>query len=185
MSDFRLFPPPESSSKAPVIAPLPAGFKRNTSGGVLITADDVAVSLSLLSGCGSSSVSAERLGEVLKRYQPALTREDIARLLGGAPSLTVRDATNILVDNSLHFFDPLAEAHKALCGGAGALTQAALNRACETLGQAPFTELEFRTLMEACGQGRAEALGVEAVRDVVARERERRQEGAGVGGGPR
>ena len=71
---------------------------------------------------------------------------------------------------------PLREAHRALAGGSGeALSQAAVNRACEALGRAPFSELEWRTLLEATHSVAEGALSVEAARGVVVRERERRR----------
>ena len=57
-----------------------------------------------------------------------------------------------------------------------------MNRACEALGRAPFSELEWRTLLEASHSVAEGALSVEAARGVVARERERRRGGAAGGG---
>jgi hypothetical protein len=177
-----------STLRAP--PPPPPSLQRNAQGGVLITEGDVEEALAVFAGPGASgrgatAVPAARLAEALRPFQPSLTKEEVGRLLGGAPSLTLRDAQNILVDNSLHSFDPLREAHRALCGGGELLTHAAFNRACEALGQQPLTEVEWRTLMESCGQGSAEALGAEAARGMVARERERRERGGAAGGAAR
>jgi hypothetical protein len=185
-SPFTFFSPRAAGAS---YVPPPPSLQRNAQGGVLITEGDVDEALAVLGGPGAApggAVPAARLAEALRFFQPSLTKEELAKMLGGAPALTAREATNILVDNGLHLFDPLAEAHRALSGGSGELSQAALNRACEALGQQPFSELEWRTLLESCGQGKAGqagALTVEAARGAVARDRERREAARGGAGG--
>jgi hypothetical protein len=106
-----------STLRAP--PPPPPSLQRNAQGGVLITEGDVEEALAVLAGPGASgrgatAVPAARLAEALRPFQPSLTKEEVGRLLGGAPSLAAREAQNILVDNGLHYFDPLREAHRAL-----------------------------------------------------------------------
>ena len=146
--------------------PLSPNLERNKRGGVEISETSVAGAFKLLSS-SKHTISANDLLRKLKLFQPSCTMEDVKFLLGEESFLTEEMLSTMLVDNALHFFDPLAEVMPSLSRGGLAVDEGTLRAQMEGLGLKPFSPLEWRTCVEEADCDKDKQLGLEDVRKAI------------------
>lgn len=142
-------------------------MERNSNGGVLFTRQEVATTLSTLTGTpGSSSISCTDLLQKLKVFDPTITHEDIKFLTNGEPTLTKHQLETLLVDNKIHFYDPLEECLPCF-GPKGCVDESRLRALFTALGFKPFQPLEWRTLLEEVDRDKDGKVGLEDLRKAM------------------
>jgi calmodulin len=130
---------------------------------VLVTEEDIDIAFKLLAsggdgsgGSSSSRVGVKQLAERLRCFRPALEEEEAAFTMGDEKFLTTRYLKDLLLDNTITHFDPIAEAWRCYDPeGTGRADRAALVGIFGRLGM-PMTDEDVGILMSLCGAGGGE-----------------------------
>ena len=114
---------------------------KNSKGGVLVTEHEIATALEFFNSSNHSSnnknkmLTAKNLREKLGALGKKVTRADIALLLDGKDSMSQQEIKNLLLENQLKNFDPIAEAFQILDPtGKGFLENERLRKLFRNLG---------------------------------------------------
>lgn len=125
-----------------------------------MTEEDIDVAFKLLAsggdgsgGSSSSRVGVKQLTERLRCFRPGLEAEEAAFTMGDERFLTTRYLKDLLLDNTITHFDPIAEAWRCYDPeGTGRVDKAALVGIFSRLGM-PMTDEDVGILMSLCGGG--------------------------------
>ena len=110
---------------------------KNSKGGVLVTENEIATALEFFDSSNSKNkmLTAKNLREKLGALGKKVTRADIALLLDGKDSMSQQEIKNLLLENQLKNFDPIAEAFQILDPtGKGFLDNEQLRKLFRNLG---------------------------------------------------
>lgn len=85
-------------------------IKKNANGGILVTPDEIKTAFQLLDVDGTGTVSIQHLKKRLGVLFPDMTAKDYRFLMNNKKELTVQDLNDLLLENEVSNFDPVAEA---------------------------------------------------------------------------
>ena len=86
---------------------------RNSKGGVQVSRAEIESAFAFLDTEQKGKVTAGNLKKRLASFFPDLTTRDYKYLMDNKKEITIDDLTDILVDNEIKEFDPVAEAFRA------------------------------------------------------------------------
>jgi Ca2+-binding EF-hand superfamily protein len=87
--------------------------KKNSKGGVLVTYEELQAAFHILDLDKSGAITLPNLKKRLGVFYPDLTAKEYRFLMNNKKEMTVEDLSELLVDNEVTNFDPIAEAFKA------------------------------------------------------------------------
>mmetsp|Transcript_4526 Transcript_4526/g.12617 ORF Transcript_4526/g.12617 Transcript_4526/m.12617 type:complete len:176 (-) Transcript_4526:1365-1892(-) len=87
---------------------------KNSNGGVLIAADEIDAAFRFLDTESSGKIKPKVMKERLAILNRNVSKTDVLGLFGGKDSINIQDMTELLLDNELKDFDPVAESFEAL-----------------------------------------------------------------------
>lgn len=118
--------------------------KKNSKGGVLITAEEIQAAFNLLDSEKTGNVSLATLKKRLGVFFPDLTAKDYRFLMNNKKDLSIEDIEELLLDNDVSNFDPVFEAFRAFdpeCSGV-----MDMNKLCEVFRAYGFGELTIEEI---------------------------------------
>jgi hypothetical protein len=134
---------------------------RNEGGGILITEQEIIEAFKFLNkkGLGDKGqggrVSLQSLTDRLSAVYPEFTKDDAKFILGDEPFLSTDLLTNVLLDNTITNFDPVAEAFALAFDheGSGHIDKNRLKSMWTKLGfKDPLSDEDFALLVSAVGK---------------------------------
>lgn len=87
--------------------------KKNSKGGVLVTFEELQAAFHILDLDKSGAITLPNLKKRLGVFYPDLTAKEYRFLMNNKKEMTVEDLSELLIDNEVTNFDPIAEAFKA------------------------------------------------------------------------
>lgn len=116
-------------------------------GGVLVTPEEIAAAFQLLDSEKSGSVSLASLKKKLGVFFPELSAKDYRFLMNNKKDLAVEDLEELLLDNDVMGFDPVAEAFKAFdAAGDGKMDLGKMREVFVAFGLGQLTDEELDIL---------------------------------------
>ena len=132
--------------------------KRNARGGVLVTPEEIKGAFSMLDVEKTGVITLAALKKRLGVFYPEMTAKDFRFLMNNKKELTVEDLSDLIVDNDLTNFDPVAEAFRLYdTHGTGYLDADRLRSVFKTYGFSELSDEELDILTKAAdfdGDGR-------------------------------
>lgn len=86
--------------------------KKNARGGVLVTADEMKLAFDFLDSDKSGKISLANLKKRLSVFFPNMTAKEYRFLMNNKREMTLQDLQDLLAENEVTNFDPVAEAFK-------------------------------------------------------------------------
>lgn len=87
--------------------------KKNNKGGVLVTSDELENAFELLDHDKTGTLTVQNLKKVLGVMFPHLTAKEYRFLMNNKKEINLQDLKDLLLENEITNFDPVAEAYKA------------------------------------------------------------------------
>lgn len=88
--------------------------KKNAKGGVLVTQEEMKLAFDFLDTDKSGKISLANLKKRLGVFFPNMTAKEYRFLMNNKREMTLHDLQELLTDNEVTGFDPVAEAFKVL-----------------------------------------------------------------------
>ena len=146
------------AGKGPVTAVDMSEVRRNEKGGVLVTPEELRVAFELLDTEKMGSVTLAALRKRLGFFFPDMTPKEYRFLMNNRKEITLTDLEELLVDNEITNFDPVAEAFKLYDpDGDGSIPGARLREVFAAYGFGEMSEDEYKVLLRTAdidGDGR-------------------------------
>lgn len=128
---------------------VPFKYKKNAKGGVLVTPEDIQTAFHLLD-LDKSGLSLPVLKKRLSVLFPDFTSKDYKFLMNNKKEITMDDLTELLIDNEITNFDPVAEAFKVFDpANEGSVDGEKLRQAFIAYGFGDLTNEEYEILLKA------------------------------------
>lgn len=150
--------PPKEGKKRPNPAlrtsSVPSGYDlsavpKNAKGGVLVTEDELAAAFAFFDVDGSGKITTSNLRKRLGVFYKNMPAKDYRFLMNNKPELTLEDLKELLLDNEVTNFDPVAEAFKVYDpDGTGFVDTDVLRSMFENLGFGEVTDDDLMILIE-------------------------------------
>jgi calmodulin len=86
--------------------------KKNAKGGVLVTPEEMKLAFDFLDTDKSGKISLANLKKRLSVFFPNMTAKEYRFLMNNKREMTLQDLQELLTDNEVTGFDPVAEAFK-------------------------------------------------------------------------
>lgn len=150
-------PPKEGKKRAnPALrtSTVPPGYDlsavpKNAKGGVLVTEDELAAAFAFFDVDGSGKITTSNLRKRLGVFYKNMPAKDYRFLMNNKPELTLDDLKELLLDNEVTNFDPVAEAFKVYDPeGTGFIDTGVLRSMFESLGFGEVTDEDLMILIE-------------------------------------
>lgn len=143
---------------------------KNSNGGVLITSGEIDAAFRFLDIEGSGKIKPKTMKERLATLNRNVSKKDILGLFGGKDSITIQDLRELLLDNELKDFDPVAESFEALDPTAsGYAENELLRKIFRNLGFGELTDEELEILIQTCDADKDGRIGLEDFRSLSMR----------------
>lgn len=124
--------------------------KKNSKGGVLVTMEDIQTAFSLLDVDKHGQITLPGLKKRLGPLFPEMTAKEYRFLLNNKKEMTIDELKELLVDNEVSNFDPVAEAFKIFDPkGEGSIDPAMLRTSFASFGFGEITDEEYDILKRA------------------------------------
>ena len=150
--------PPKEGKKRPNPAlrasSVPPGYDlsavpKNAKGGVLVSEDELAAAFAFFDVDGSGKITTSNLRKRLGVFYKNMPAKDYRFLMNNKPELTLEDLKELLLDNEVTNFDPVAEAFKVYDpDGTGFVDTDVLRSMFENLGFGEVTDEDLMILIE-------------------------------------
>jgi len=125
--------------------------KKNARGGVHITQDEIKLAFDFLDTDKTGKLSLANLKKRLGVFFPNMTAKEYRFLMNNRREMTVQDLKDLLIDNEVTNFDPIAEAFKAYDpAGEGCISAAKLREVFENFGFGEITDHEIEIITRVC-----------------------------------
>jgi hypothetical protein len=128
----------------------PANFdhvRKNANGGVLVTPSELQLAFSMLEPDKQGCISINNLKKKLGPLLPELTSKEYRFLMNDKKDFSLDDLKNILMENEISHFDPVAEAYKIFAHSAeSSLNGDMLRQAFIAYGFGELSDEEFEIL---------------------------------------
>jgi Ca2+-binding EF-hand superfamily protein len=137
-----------SPSAARAGSPLPEDrVKKNAKGGVLITPEEIQNAFSILDMEKTGQLNIATLKKRLGLLFPEMTAKEYRFLMNNKKEITIEDLKELLLDNELAHFDPVADAFKVFDPeGKGVLNEDKLRQAFISFGLGELSDEELDIL---------------------------------------
>ena len=89
-----------------------SGIKTNSKGGILVTQEELQCAFNFLDVDKQGKITIANLKKSLSIFFPDLPLKELKFLMNNKKEITVEDLSNLLVNNEITNFDPIAEAFK-------------------------------------------------------------------------
>ncbi|KAJ1411061.1 hypothetical protein B484DRAFT_336170 [Ochromonadaceae sp. CCMP2298] len=123
--------------------------KKNSFGGVLITPEEISLAFKMLDADKSGQITLVNLKKRLGVLFPELTVTDYRFLMNNKKEMSLEDLNELLLDNDVVNFDPVAEAFKVFDPtGEGVVSGRKLREAFVVYGMGELTEMELDILIK-------------------------------------
>lgn len=144
-------PRPISPSHATPLAAQPESsfdrVKKNAKGGVLVTNEEIATAFGMLDLEKNSVITLATLKKRLGLMFPDMSAKDYRFLMNNKKEMSLEDLRELLLDNEIAQFDPVAEAFKAFDpAGGGAISEDLLRQAFISFGLGELSDEELDIL---------------------------------------
>uniref|UniRef100_A0A7S2C3J7 Calmodulin n=1 Tax=Florenciella parvula TaxID=236787 RepID=A0A7S2C3J7_9STRA len=122
---------------------------KNEKGGVLVTDDELAAAFEFFDMDGSGKITMTNLRKRLGVFYKNMPAKDYRFLMNNKPELTLQDLRELLLDNEVTNFDPVAEAFKVYDPeGTGFVDHKVLRDMFQNLGFGEVTDEDLQILVE-------------------------------------
>lgn len=122
-------------------------IKKNAVGGILVTPEEIKSAFDFLDVDKSGKVSIVNLKSRLQVFYPDLTAKELRFLMNDKKDIAIDDLMEILHDNDVSNFDPVAEAFKAYDNtGCGQITSDRLKDVFNNFGFGELSDEELELL---------------------------------------
>ena len=133
----------EGPKKAPDLVP------RNSRGGVLVTDEELQSAFDFFDAEGSGKITQAQLKKRLGVFYKDMPNKEYKFLMNDQSELTLDDLRELLLDNEVKNFDPVAEAFKVYDPeGTGFIDTSVLKAIFENLGFGEISEDDLAVLTE-------------------------------------
>ncbi|CAM9374433.1 unnamed protein product, partial [Chrysoparadoxa australica] len=123
---------------------------RNAHGGVLVTEEELKAAFEFFDVEGRGKITTSMLRKRLGAFYKNMTGSEYRFLMNNQPELTLQDLKDLLLENEVKDFDPVAEAFKAYDpDGTGFVNPDILSNIFTTLGFGELSEEDMEILIEA------------------------------------
>jgi calmodulin len=125
--------------------------KKNSKGGVLITPEDIQAVFGLLDLEKTNTITLATLKKRLGPLFPGMSAKDYRFLMNNKKEMNLEDLKDLLTDNEINQFDPIAEAFKAFdpeC--TGVINEDILRQTFITFGLGELSDEELDILKRVC-----------------------------------
>mmetsp|Transcript_8651 Transcript_8651/g.8789 ORF Transcript_8651/g.8789 Transcript_8651/m.8789 type:complete len:203 (+) Transcript_8651:171-779(+) len=127
-----------------------SAVKKNDHGGVLVTTEELRAAFDFLDADQTGKVSLGNLKSRLGVFFPEYTSKDYRLLMNNKKDLTYDDLCDLLLENEIHNFDPIAEAFKSYDpNDEGEISAGRLKEVFKQVGLGDLTGDEVSLLMRA------------------------------------
>lgn len=122
-------------------------MKKNSKGGVLITPEEITTAFQLLDSERTGQLTIATLKKRLGTLFPEMSAKEFRFLMNNKKEITIEDLKELLVDNELTNFDPVADAFKVFDPeGKGVINEDKLRAAFISLGLGELSDEELDIL---------------------------------------
>jgi len=124
--------------------------KKNSKGGVLITAEEIESAFKMLDADGSGALTLQALKRRLGILFPELSAKEYRFLMNNKKELQLDDLKGLLLDNEVVNFDPVYEAFRTFdVDGSGVMNSTKLREVFVAFGLGELSDSEIDLLMRA------------------------------------
>ncbi|CAM9204921.1 unnamed protein product, partial [Discosporangium mesarthrocarpum] len=123
---------------------------KNSKGGVLVTEEELQAAFEFFDVEGRGKITASALRKRLGAFYRNMNAREYRFLMNNKPEMTLDDLREVLMDNEVTNFDPVAEAFKAYDPeGTGFIDPKVLHTIFQNLGFGQINEEDLSILIEA------------------------------------
>mmetsp|Transcript_18269 Transcript_18269/g.30636 ORF Transcript_18269/g.30636 Transcript_18269/m.30636 type:complete len:250 (+) Transcript_18269:70-819(+) len=124
-------------------------IRKNAKGGVLVSPEEIQLAFQMLDENKSGQVSLNNLKKRLGVLFPELTVKDYRFLMNNKKEMSLEDLYDLLLDNEITNFDPVAEAFKVFDpAGEGVISGDTLREAFVVYGMGELADEELEILIK-------------------------------------
>jgi calmodulin len=143
-------------------------IRLNEKGGILVTENEIASAFNFLDVDKTGKVSIANLKKRLSVFFPDMTAKDYRFLMNGKRELEAADLMELLTDNEIVNFDPVAEAFKAYdVKNEGFIEPTVLKEMFKTFGFGELSKEELDVLIKAGDIDGDEKISLEDFRNML------------------
>ncbi len=121
--------------------------KKNSKGGVLVTSEEISTAFQLLDTERTGQLTIATLKKRLGPLFPEMSAKEFRFLMNNKKEITIDDLKDLLIDNELTHFDPVADAFRVFDPeGKGVINEDKLRQAFISLGLGELSDEELDIL---------------------------------------
>ncbi|CAM9126561.1 unnamed protein product, partial [Choristocarpus tenellus] len=140
---------------------------KNAKGGVLVTEEDLKAAFEFFDVEGKGKITAPILRKRLGALFPNMNAKEYRFLMNNKQEMTLDDLREVLLDNEVTNFDPVAEAFQAFDPeGTGYMDREVVRTVFQKVGYGMITDEDLDTLVEAADGDSDGRVGLEDFRQI-------------------
>eukprot|EP01040_Poterioochromonas_malhamensis_P005308 gene5309-5692_t len=142
--------------------------KKNSKGGVLVTSEEISTAFQLLDTERTGQLTIATLKKRLGPLFPEMSAKEFRFLMNNKKEITIDDLKDLLIDNELTNFDPVADAFRVFDPESkGVINEDKLRQAFISLGLGELSDEELDILKRSADVNSDGLISVEDFRDML------------------